>query len=282
MITQDKKLEVFESFRVDRGLPKFRRQSKATRYSKKYGNAVNEFLGSEDSEDVVGTEDDFMPSTAHVLDGRVLLRGGSRRAPWYARLARVFSTKKTRPPEVTVDEFFRSVKCSTRQAEVVAGRAEACAEAISRADGAGQSALKEQLVALLAASRAEALMVAVGLGRYLDEATVAAFAEKTSRAVRLDWVANFARPIPEAVLAKKREADELGAFDNYAVMHYDPEKKNVARTAAEEKAARDPILFGLVRGRRRLYYVGDWVDEQCDLTLEELVAATGAGSVREA
>lgn len=269
MISQDEKLMVFENFRVDQSLPKYRvRSSKTTSFT---------IVDSEDSEDSM----DFEPTSSHISNGRVLewLYGKRPGRPWYAKIAAALSLKKARAPEITVDEFFRRVKNSSQHVEIIASRTRDCEAAILDADRAGQVALKEQLVALLTASRAEAQMVAAGLGRYLDEEAVVALVKKSSRAVRLDWVANFIRPIPVGVLAKKLEADELGIFDNYAVMHYDPRGKSHAKTAAQ---ARDSILFGLVRGRRRLYYVGDWVDEQCNLTLEQVVDLLGKDAVKTA
>jgi hypothetical protein len=36
-----------------------------------------------------------------------------------------------------------------------------------------------------------------------------------------------------------------------------------------------------MRGSRNLYYMGDWVDEQCDLTLAQIVDALGKDVVQE-
>lgn len=37
-----------------------------------------------------------------------------------------------------------------------------------------------------------------------------------------------------------------------------------------QKAKKDPILFGVIRNSDKLYYIADWVDEYCDLTLEKM------------
>lgn len=47
------------------------------------------------------------------------------------------------------------------------------------------------------------------------------------------------------------------------------------RKIAAEKKDKDPILFGTFQDRKqkvcvdRFYYLGDWVDEYCDLTLDQ-------------
>jgi hypothetical protein len=43
-------------------------------------------------------------------------------------------------------------------------------------------------------------------------------------------------------------------------------------TKAEVEKAKDPILFGVVKGTRNLYYIGDWIDEYCDLTLDKFLS----------
>jgi len=87
----------------------------------------------------------------------------------------------------------------------------------------------------------------------------------------LDYMKNFIRPIPDEVVAKIAEADKLEVFDNYVIMHYDPKGKNKQDTAKEEAKKRDPIVFGVIAGSTKLYYITDWIDEYCDLTLEKFV-----------
>lgn len=52
----------------------------------------------------------------------------------------------------------------------------------------------------------------------------------------------------------------------------------MARRVQEERREKDPILFGAFLDREknaineRFYYIGDWVDDYCDLTLDKMVA----------
>ena len=97
--------------------------------------------------------------------------------------------------------------------------------------------------------------------------------------MRLDYIKNFTRVIPSDVQKEKKKADKLKVFDNYVILHYDPLKKNVAPTAKEKEADRkkkaDPILFGVIAESHDLYYITDWVDDTCDLTLDEFVKVMG-------
>jgi hypothetical protein len=79
-----------------------------------------------------------------------------------------------------------------------------------------------------------------------------------------------------ANLDTKARLDELKIFDNYVIMHYDPDGVNSSMTDEEvEEAKKDPILFGVIAGSRKLYYIGDWVDEYCDLTLDAFIDEFG-------
>ena len=88
--------------------------------------------------------------------------------------------------------------------------------------------------------------------------------------MRIDFIRNYSTLIPFSVLEKKNALDNLGVFDNYVVMHYDPNMVVFKETERDKKLARDPILFGLIKGSRKLYFVDDWITDEDDLTLDEL------------
>lgn len=67
-------------------------------------------------------------------------------------------------------------------------------------------------------------------------------------------------------------------FDNYVVMHYDPRGEAFVLTKAQEEAKKDPILFGVVKDVRKLYFIGDWKDDECSLTMDEVETVLGRKS----
>ena len=83
------------------------------------------------------------------------------------------------------------------------------------------------------------------------------------------------RPIPDEVIQKIVKANEYEVFDNYVIMHYDPKGEQKQETKKEEAKRKDPIVFGVIAGSRKLYYITDWIDEHCDLTLEKFVDTLG-------
>ena len=109
----------------------------------------------------------------------------------------------------------------------------------------------------------------------VDFHNVASVHEKYRTGLCLTYVKNFVKVIPNEVTEAKKEADKLKVFDNYVVLHYDYTGKAVENTKAEKEKKKDPILFGVISGSKNLYFIGDWIDEYCDLTLDVLIKKLG-------
>lgn len=151
--------------------------------------------------------------------------------------------------------------------------------ALKQSNEMGQQALSDKLVSEIFKNKYESLLYAGGFYHKITEEQAVYFIKRAEKGIRIDYIKNFARPIPDEVQEKKRQADKLMVFDNYMVMHYDPELKSFKQTKEEEEAYRrrrmDPILFGVIYGSRDLYYIADWVDDYCDLTLDQFVDVAG-------
>ena len=100
------------------------------------------------------------------------------------------------------------------------------------------------------------------------------FYKECKKGLELTWIRAFIRVIPEKASDRKQEADALKVFDNYVILHYDIDKK------AFKEEDKDPILFGVISGSRKLYYIADWVDEYCNLTLEQFVDKFGEEAIK--
>lgn len=287
MITQDDKLQIFENFRTDPSLPKHaskERDAMVTLFQKRVGGFGVLNSPSVFREGWEGVEEADMMATESFGSVMVQEKDPPKR-PWWA-FWRGKPRKEEEPaPTMTVEEFFSSVKNSSEELVIVKERAAGYEKALLNAKNCGQVALAERLSAGLNAFRAEAQLIAMGLPKYVREDTIVRFYKESPKGLRLDWLINFVRVVPDSVIAKKRRADELGIFDNYVVLHYDPKGKGVAKTQkeleAEAAAKRDPILFGIIAHRRQLYVVGDWVDEFCDLTLDQFAELMGKDAVQD-
>lgn len=133
---------------------------------------------------------------------------------------------------------------------------------------AQQTALMETLEDEKARIEKEIELIKMGYPVFLEESDVVRILKLNEgyRSIRLDWIANFCRFIPTAVRVQLQKVEETRIFDNYVIMHYDP--KNISSKKTREEA-KDPILFGVTESSNRLYFIADWIDEYCDLTLRD-------------
>lgn len=183
-------------------------------------------------------------------------------------------------PELSVEEFFSSIKNNTEELKVIKDRAEGYVKALEKLKSLGQVSLYESMTVEIEVHRAEAQLDSIGMNKYISENSIVEFIKKSDKYLRLDWIKNFTRMIPDEVANKKFKADELQIFDNYVVLHYDPENKSNQLTAEEKEKMADPILFGVLIGSKKLYYVGDWIDEYCDLTLDQVIKHLGESHIK--
>ncbi|MFL1706697.1 hypothetical protein ACHJH3_06795 [Campylobacter sp. MOP7] len=87
----------------------------------------------------------------------------------------------------------------------------------------------------------------------------------------------FPRVIPSDVVEKITVVKRQNIFDKYYVLYTDYTKK----AKQQVTKTRDPIVFGAFSTSdkdskvhymgERIYYIADWIDEYCDLTLDRLL-----------
>lgn len=95
--------------------------------------------------------------------------------------------------------------------------------------------------------------------------------------VKIIELDKYPREIDDSVLDKLMLAKENELFDEYYVLFTDytgEETKQIAK----ERRDKDPILFGAFKNEdkngipeERFFYIGDWIDKYCELTLEEML-----------
>ena len=194
----------------------------------------------------------------------------------FSKFIKKLFKKMEAKPEISVIDFFTKVKLESKEgAEIYVDRVSKYLQAIHNAYTVGQTALVEKLLSEMVANKYEALLASRGAYYAISEQRVVDFVNKTERGVELTYLKNFTRPIPQEAIDKVIEANEYEVFDNYVVMHYDPKGEHRAETKKEEAKRRDPIIFGVIAGSRKLYYITDWIDEFCDLTLDKFVDTLG-------
>jgi len=149
---------------------------------------------------------------------------------------------------------------------------------------AGQYKKAEVVKQLKAIVAEESVVVAAGFTAYVSEDTMIEFLRKSERGTMVDFLRYYDDEIPPEAIEKKVAADKLMVFDNYVVAHYSDIIQKAAKVEKkvsdkEEKKQRekrrDPILFGLIKNSRKLYFICDWKTDTDDLTLEKLEKELG-------
>lgn len=173
-------------------------------------------------------------------------------------------------------EFFSLVKLSSKESVATyRDRVSDYLSAVHNAVTVGQTALMEDLLRGLVTNKYESVLFAEGLYYVVTEEQMVSFVKQCEKGIKLDYIKNFTRPLPQEVVSKIERINQLEVFDNYVVLYYDPDGKIYKETAREEAKRKDPIVFGVIAGSTKLYYIADWIDEHCDLTLEKFIDAIG-------
>lgn len=143
---------------------------------------------------------------------------------------------------------------------------------VVNASDMGQTALYENLSHMLAITIRESEANAYGIDRFVDRKFIDKFRNKVKESpVRFDLLENFPRTIPANVQKKIKEVQGAQLFDNLHVLYLDYTKQDT-RTNKDKIRDKDPILFGTYSYQPdRYYFIIDWIDEKCDLTLDKFV-----------
>lgn len=93
-------------------------------------------------------------------------------------------------------------------------------------------------------------------------------------------LSRYEREIPDEIIDVISMCRENNLFDEYIILFTDYQKEMSKKTAKQDRE-KDPILFGMMYNEEtntacpRFYYLGDWEDEYCDLTLEKMLSKIG-------
>ena len=287
-----KELEIFDKFEIDQNLPKHKKEdvnkndtkAQAPQLTSSVDNAwVSVPMAWDSSTNVIGGASTWGTNGGVTIINQPPKPTAKERMINFLlkKLQKTQSTQieqeKNKKKIMTVVEFFTSLSGSYEELTPIAEIAEHFKETVIQANVMGQTALLEKLRDTMDVFRGEAHLISLGLKKYVTEAQVCDFYEKVGedKNLKLTWIKNFNRIIPEKVYLAKKEADDRKIFDNYVILHYDPQDNGQEMTKAEKEKKKDPILFGVFKNSRKLYFIADWKDEFCDLTLEEMFKTLG-------
>lgn len=311
MYNRDKSgLLIFDNFQIDFLLPKWRSRVKVvggtddlnpfppsvpfTRFNSRRGNMVTGGLGFMPipSNGIIGvTASSDKPKSPSFFE-RIFhrkrlkqLEEKKRQELNDAMMQPNFTIEEIKEPteEISVEEFFTGIKGTAEQLQLATDRFKNYESAIEHLKKTGQIALLEMMEHQLEIHSAETKLYALGFRKVVTEENIIQFASKSSKDLCMDWIKNFARSIPPKAVDAKMIADENLIFDNYVILHCDPLKDGkmltVQEEVVEEQKKKDPILFGVIAGSNKLYYLASWIDEFCDLTFDKIIEKLGEKAI---
>jgi|GEM_PF-5218905 len=170
---------------------------------------------------------------------------------------------------------FRYVKgrFNLLQQRKLSSRLERVCKMLETAKTCNQIALRDKIMDKFGQFLREQEMIACGFNQFIEKKILQAFVDSCEKKViKLTKVQNYIRVIPKSVRAKLERARKAKLFDEYLVLHTDPDDKSVEKTREEKK---DPILFGVIAESTRYYVIDDWEDEFCDITMDKIMDTLG-------
>lgn len=155
---------------------------------------------------------------------------------------------------------------------------ENCLELLNKYKITGQIKGMRKLLFHLECIEKEREIVKMGINTFIYLDDIEEYIDNVAKdTVKIIEMENYEREIPdeivEVIKATKDKFDQLYiVFTDYT--------GRIERQVNRERREKDPILFGTFQKESdrtiidRFYYLGDWQDEYCDLTLDKMVNET--------
>lgn len=150
----------------------------------------------------------------------------------------------------------------------------------------GQIAGMKKLMFIIDMIEKEKESISLGIESFVYLEDIKEFIEKVAdEVVKIIRLEEYPREVPDDIVADYLKVERV--FDRFYVVFTDytgEAEKNVEKSRRDK----DPILFGAFHNKEedelneKFYYIGDWIDEYCDLTLDKMVTemeAAGRGNI---
>lgn len=182
--------------------------------------------------------------------------------------------------ELTPSEYFEYVKSkkNTITDKDLQGYYSNCLELINKYNITGQTNGMRKLIFHLQSIEKERELVKMGITTFIYREDIEHYIDKIAHdTVKVIELERYEREIPDEVVEVIAKVKNL--FDQLYVLFTDYTGETEQQLIREKRleVSKDPILFGTFIDRssrgisNRFYFLADWVDEYCDLTLNKLV-----------
>jgi len=179
--------------------------------------------------------------------------------------------------ELNPSEYFEIVKArkQTITDEDLSKIYDNCLELLNKYKITGQTAGMRKLLFHLESVESEREIVKMGITTFIYRDDIEEYIDNIAKdTVKIIELEKYEREIPDEIVAIIEQVKDK--FDQLYVLFTDYTGK-VERQVEKERRQKDPILFGTFQNEKtktvidRFYFLGDWEDEYCDLTLDKMV-----------
>lgn len=178
--------------------------------------------------------------------------------------------------------YFDNVKNSRRtiSEEDLSDFQNNCILLLNKYNKAGQTKAAKKIIFLLETIEREKEIVKLGINSFVNYEDIENYIDNISKdVVKIIELKNYERSIPDDII---KVIESVGdKFDQMYVIFTDYTGK-AQKQIEKERIEKDPILFGTFQDKKdrslvdRFYFLGDWEDEYCDLTLGRMAFETKA------
>lgn len=182
--------------------------------------------------------------------------------------------------DVTPTTYFNYVKDMKKDIkdENLERVADNCLTLLQKTKITGQTSVAKKIVDQYSLILRELKAASFGFNTIVYKSDIEKFITKISNhPVKIIELSKYSREIADDAVYKLVLAKDNNLFDEYYVLFTDYSMQDT-KEIAKERRDKDPILFGAFKTddknnipEERFFYIADWVDEYCDLTLEEML-----------
>lgn len=183
--------------------------------------------------------------------------------------------KKKNQQEITPSQYFDYLKNAKNviTTETLKKSFAAFVQLGEKYNKLGQAESLKKLCFLADTLKKEEKLIELGITTYVYKDIIEDYIENVAdKTVKIVELSRYMREIPDDLVETIQNVKPL--FDELYVVFTDYTGKE-ERKVEKERRDKDPILFGVFKNGSnvsdRFYFLGDWVDEYCDLTLDKMI-----------
>ncbi len=189
--------------------------------------------------------------------------------------------------ELNPSEYFTNLKNkkNTITDEELVKIYDNCLELLNKYKITGQTKAMKKLIFHLETIEKEREIIKLGINTFVYRDDIEEYIDNIAKdTVKIIELENYEREIPDEIVKAYEKVKDI--FSQAYVVFTDYTGK-VEKQIAKERREKDPILFGTFQDKisqtliDRFYFIGDWEDEYCDLTLDKMVNETKQVSNRD-